>query len=208
MCEKPAPKERGFEEPLKNQYKSGSVVFESLSTFHDGSAKKKKKRQGYKKTFSPCECFYIRRTARRLKGGAAEHKSARRTNDVDYPAARYFHKCHNDNDSLVSVEGIGSIDPSVRGDRLSKLSQRETFWFLSVMLWFIHSFMKKQTWVMTWCVCFLVCVFSGVWHADAVCPGHTSPPLPSVALKKTQCRSKPGGVLLKVGCMILTLKYL
>lgn len=77
----------------------------------------------------PCECFYIGRTKRRLKDRVAEHKYAIKTNNVDYPMARHFHRCHNSNENLLRVEGIESVEQSIRGgDRLNKLLQRETYW--------------------------------------------------------------------------------
>ena len=79
-----------------------------------------------------CTCpniFYVGRTKRRLRDRLAEHKYAIRTNNINYPIARHFNKCHNNNDSLLRIIGMEHIKPLPRGgDRLIKLNQRETFW--------------------------------------------------------------------------------
>lgn len=77
----------------------------------------------------PCNCFYIGRTKRRLKDRVAEHKYAIRNNNQDYPMARHFNKSHNNDASLLKVEGLEHIQlPPRGGDRLKKLLQRETYW--------------------------------------------------------------------------------
>lgn len=80
-----------------------------------------------------CPCpegfFYVGRTKRRLRDRLAEHKYAIRVRNQDYPMARHFMQHHNDNDSLLRIEGIEHVKQLARGgDRLLKLNQREAFW--------------------------------------------------------------------------------
>jgi len=43
--------------------------------------------------------------------------------------ARHFMETHNKNDSLLKIEVLEHIKPSIRGgDRIRKLNQREAFW--------------------------------------------------------------------------------
>ena len=79
-----------------------------------------------------CSCpgiFYIGRTKRRLKDRLWEHKYAIRTKNFDYPIARHFAEVHNSNETFLRIIGIEHIRPLTRGgDRLRKLSQRESYW--------------------------------------------------------------------------------
>ena len=83
----------------------------------------------YRLTCTCPDIFYVGRTKRRLRDRLAEHKYAIRTNNTNYPIARHFNQCHNNNDSLLRITGIEHIKPLTRGgDRLRKLNQRETYW--------------------------------------------------------------------------------
>lgn len=78
----------------------------------------------------PCKnVFYVGRTKRRLRDRLAEHKYAIRTNNPDYHMATHFLHKHNKNDSLLKIEVLEHVRPLNRGgDRIRKLSQRESFW--------------------------------------------------------------------------------
>ena len=83
----------------------------------------------YRLTCTCPDIFYVGRTKRRLRDRLAEHKYAIRTSNMNYPIARHFSQCHNNNDTLLRITGLEHIKPLVRGgDRLKKLNQRETFW--------------------------------------------------------------------------------
>lgn len=73
-------------------------------------------------------CFYVGCTKRRLKDRLSEHKYAIRTQNEDYPMAKHFKEVHQSNDSLLRIEGLESIQMSIRGgDWLRRPLQRETF---------------------------------------------------------------------------------
>lgn len=64
-----------------------------------------------------------------MRDRLAEHKYAIRTNNPDYHMATHFLHKHNKNDSLLKIEVLEHVRPLNRGgDRIRKLSQRESFW--------------------------------------------------------------------------------
>lgn len=78
----------------------------------------------------PCEgVFYVGRTKRRVRDRLAEHKYTIRIGNPEYQMAQHFQLCHNKNDSLLKIEVLEHVQHLDRGgDRLRKLSQRETYW--------------------------------------------------------------------------------
>lgn len=80
-----------------------------------------------------CGAFYIGRTKRRLKDRFSEHKYAIRTQNPNYPMAQHFKSLGHTNINQLTVMAIEVIPPNIRGgDRLKLLSQRETYWIVTL----------------------------------------------------------------------------
>ena len=76
-----------------------------------------------------CGLSYIGQTKRQLKIRIGEHKTAIRTQNMEYAMARHFKEANHGSPASLKFWGIEKITAPPRGgDIINKLLRRESFW--------------------------------------------------------------------------------
>ena len=139
---KPPPRPTWLPNPPQGFYRCGNCVHCSNSTdtkhfLHPRTGKK----YGIKSFINcnsthvvyilkcPCGQIYVGQTKRALKLRIAEHKTAIRTNNMDYAIARHYSQFKHGSPASLKFWGIEKVSLSARGgDIINKLLRREAFW--------------------------------------------------------------------------------